>query len=120
MARRKVSDSLEAVAERFSEWRRQRVQGERIPERLWLAAVRLVPRVGLNRTATVLNLDYYGLKKRCDRKTADKPQFVELPTSAASRECLIELEDSSGTKMKIHLQGDAVDIESLAATFWRG
>ena len=117
MARGKAKQSLEMVAERFAEWRGRRVRGERIPDSLWLAATGLVPTVGLCRTATVLKLDYYGLKKRCDRK-ADKPGFVELP-SVAPRECLIELEDSSGAKMRIHLTGE-VDVESLASSFWRG
>jgi hypothetical protein len=122
MARRKVKEGLEAVAERFSEWRRGREVGERIPEPLWLAAVNLVPTTGLCRTATALNLDYYGLKKRCDLRVSDKPQFVELPStsSGTARECLIELEDSLGAKMRIHIKGDGVDIESLASTFWRG
>lgn len=123
MARRRGSESLETVTERFSEWRRRRIRGERIPEPLWAAAVGLVPRVGLCRTATVLKLDYYALKKRCDHKVSAKPKFVELPVvaaSAATPECLIELEDSSGAKMRIHLKGDAVDIGQLTSAFWSG
>ena len=51
--RREVPRDLARAAERFVRWRRSRVVGERIPERLWNCAVDLAGRYGVSRTATV-------------------------------------------------------------------
>ena len=55
---------LEAVRRQFERWRRTRKPCSPIPKRLWAAAVKLVGRYGLCRTARTLRVDYYSLKKR--------------------------------------------------------
>ena len=83
---RGVPAHLSRLEKRFHTWRTQRVKGARIPERLWNAAVVSAIDFGVSQTATLLKLDYYGLKKRMDRKrsTACKPAsptpFVEIPS----------------------------------------
>jgi hypothetical protein len=47
--------------------------------------------------------------------------FVELaaPTRADGGECLVELEDGGGAKMRIHVQGVEIpDLVALSRSFW--
>jgi hypothetical protein len=48
------------------------------------------------------------------------PSFVELPLpSAGSGECIVELEDGGGAKMRVHLKGVAApDLAGLSRSFW--
>ena len=81
--RSEVPASLSRLGQRFAAWRRTRVLGERIPETLWNSAAKMAAEHGLNRTAHVLKLDYYSLKKRLDDASgsAESSTFVELPSS---------------------------------------
>lgn len=110
---------------RFEDWRRTRKAGARIPDKLWSLAVKLVDGHGLNRTASVLGLDYYSLKKRVEARHSDStsvsPAFLELSPLpvAAPRECVIEFEDGSGASLRVHLRGgDASDLVALGRSFW--
>ena len=109
---------------RFQTWRRRQAGG-RIPEPLWALAVRLVNRHGVSRTAAVLGLDYYSLKKRTEEAAASKPQsrgpaFVELPSPVVlGKQCLFELDNGAGATMRVQLVGyDAAEIEALSRSFW--
>lgn len=47
--------------------------------------------------------------------------FVELapPASGSPRECILELEDAGGAKMRVHLKGsEAPDLMALSQSFW--
>ncbi|MCP5112320.1 MAG: hypothetical protein GY953_15960 [bacterium] len=125
---------FEAVRRRFELWRSKRQGRERIPERLWTAAVKLAATYGLASTARTLRLDYYALKKRVEASgSSDAPAgsmprqrpptpnasiakastqdpattFVELTSlePAGASECTVELEHPRGTKMRIRLTG---------------
>ncbi len=127
------SARLEVVRRRFELWRSRRQGRERIPERLWTAAVKLAAAQGLWPTARALRLDYYSLKKRVEAATPggasvesmptqkaprkapaaeassreSGPTFIELPPlePLGSSECFIELEHPRGAKMRIRLTG---------------
>jgi hypothetical protein len=46
---------------------------------------------------------------------------VELarPAEASSGECILELEDVGGAKMRVHLKGvEAPDLVALSRSFW--
>jgi hypothetical protein len=122
--RREVPAPLLRLGERFAVWRRNRAGGEQIPKSLWKAAAKLAGEHGLNRTASVLKLDYYSLKKHVERQSSgsnSKIPFVELPTvtMASASECLIEWEDGCGASMRVRLQGtEAPDLLALARNFW--
>ena len=117
---------LVRLAERFSSWRESRSSGERIPDRLWNAAARLAAEYGVNRTATVLSLDYYALKRRATDQSAEvvSDSFVELPSISvpschAASECIIELEDGAGASMRMHFKGaDVADIVGVSRSLW--
>ncbi|HLJ92822.1 MAG TPA: hypothetical protein VKU02_06455 [Gemmataceae bacterium] len=109
---------------RFQAWRGRRKAGSRIPQPLWALAVRLVSAHGVSRTATVLGLDYYGLKKRAEAATRQPPSsgpaFVELPAPlVVGKQCLFELDNRTGATRRVQLVGyDAADVEVLARSFW--
>ena len=124
----KVPAELERAAARWAQWRRTRRLGARIPESLWDLALELAARHGVSRTAIVLRVDYYALKKRLDVQTpprrvdsAAAPAFVELPPPplATADGCVIEFEKASGAKMRIELRGSQVpDLAAIGRSFW--
>lgn len=134
---------LEAGRRRFERWRRTRKGHWRIPEPLWTSAVKLAGAYGLCRTARTLGLDYNALKRRAaSARPGDSPggktagaktarqktagqepatAFVELvpPAPTCSPECILELEDPRGAKMRIHLKGiETPDLAALSRSFW--
>jgi hypothetical protein len=128
---------LVSLRRRFEEWRRTRKTRSRIPEPLWDAAMKLADAYGLHRTAKALRVNYYALKKRVEGRVAigastaskgDVTTFLELaaPASASSTpvdscECTLELEDTAGAKMRIHLNGVATpNLVALSRSFYRG
>ena len=125
-----VPRKLEGVRRRIERWRQTRKVRSPIPDALWAAAVRMVNAYGMNRTARALRLNYYGLKRRVERQavgaagaseTKGTARFVELApfSSVGGCECLLELENVGGAKMRIHLKGIAVpDLAALSQTFW--
>jgi len=122
----KFPSDLAGVERQFAKWRRTRKLGTRIPQRLWASAVKLATTHGLHPTTSALRLDYYSLKKRVERAAADSvpqrmPPFVEAtsPVLASSRECVIELENAAGSRMRIHVKGgDPPDLIALGRSFW--
>jgi len=123
---REVPTPLARGRDRFEAWRRVRKSGTRIPERLWTLAVKLAGAHGLNRAASVLRLDYYSLKKRVESANAHARSttsaFVELPSPppAIAGECVIEFEDATGGRLRVHLKGcDTPDLVALGRGFWQ-
>ena len=119
---------LERTRRRFERWRGTRKKRAPIPDRLWAAAVKMAERHGINRTARVVRVNYYALKKRVDEEnllSAKSPgeaaaAFLELaaPVPASSGQCTLELEDVAGAKMRVHLQGvEARDLPALVRSF---
>ena len=121
---------LEAVQRRFKQWRRTRKIGSRIPESLWGAAVKMAEAYGIHLTAKALGIDYYSLKKRLEEKSASRARltasangatFVELPPTAGTgiAECILELEDVEGCKMRIQLKGiECSELAALSRGLW--
>jgi hypothetical protein len=114
---------LARARSQFQAWR-GRQTGRRIPQHLWDLAVRLVNRHGVSRTAAVLGLDYYSLKKRFEsvarEPASGSPPFVELPAPVVlTRQCQFELDNGTGATLRLHLVGyDAADVATLARSFW--
>jgi len=137
---------LQNARERFQRWRQTRRGRSRIPEALWDSAVAMARLYGVSRTAKVLRLGYYSLKKRVENETAgltgdadegvseslwraraadSGTTFLEVEVPAApssgSGDCLLECEDGRGAKMRVHLKGAAApDLIALARSFWGG
>ena len=135
--RERVPEDLARGAEQFLKWRRSRAVGARIPGALWQLALALADRHGISRTATVLKVGYYCLKKRkakCSPPASvqqpvrepglivSKPKFMELPPPAqafGSSECVLEFEKASGARLRVSLKGPGVpDLSALGRDFW--
>jgi hypothetical protein len=124
-------DSLEEVKRRLQHWRGGRKLGEHIPAALWAAAVSVAKEHGVHRVAVELRVDYAGLKRRVERARDAAPgagnadtQFVELyapaaPAAAGLRECVVELENARGAKMRVELNGNGLaGLAGLCSAFW--
>lgn len=116
---------LAKAKDRFDLWRQNRKLGTRIPRRLWTLAAKLAQRHGVCRTASVLGLDYYSLKKRVQTKVLASPpnEFVEVSAAAIEppSQCLIELEEADGAKMTVRLSGAGTpDLVALMHSFRKG
>ena len=115
---------LEAGRRRFERWRRTREGRSRIPDPLWHSAVKLSAAYGIHRTAKTLRLNPDSLKKHVASANGNGPRgqgksrqkaagqeaataFVELvpPEGACPPECIVELENPRGAKMRIRLTG---------------
>ena len=118
--------ALRAARRQLDRWRSQHRPHTRLPEELWRKATALARRHGLNRTATALGLKYDSLKKRVETRGVDPSraeetscEFVEFlagPMDARSCECTIELDDGSGTTVRIHVKGVRMaDLASFAS-----
>jgi hypothetical protein len=128
-------DDLQGIKQRLQDWRAQRQMGERIPAPLWAQAVDAARQHGVYRVSIDLRLDYAGLKRRVEGSGATvprgrvAPQFVELlaNTAAASapaatavrHECVVELENARGAKLRVQLNGPGVAaLAGLCSSFW--
>ncbi len=121
-------DILSDVQSQFERWRRSRKRGTRIPEALWQAAAEAAGEHGVSRTAQALGLDYYGLKKRLE-STAELSEsepaagpgreFLEIPLFASAPDCVLEMEDAQGARLRVELRGTAAaHCEALAQALW--
>jgi len=80
---------IDEVRSRFEQWRQTRQGKARIPDALWLAAIEMARRDGVNRTAAALHLDGGKLKRRmvaADSASSEAipPAFVELMAPGTS------------------------------------
>lgn len=106
-------------------WRKTRHHRERIPEPLWAAMAKLAKSYGVSPVSGALGIDYYALKDRAivspRPASASEAAFIEVKPLPDSRTaaCRVELEDRSGTKMTLHLDGGHLDALSLVQAFWR-
>jgi hypothetical protein len=121
--------ALSRARRQFDRWRRrQRNKRARLPEDLWQKAAALAHKHGLNKTARALGLKYDSLKKHLEATATDSSEpggtqceFLELlpsPVTTPSIECTIELDDGSGTTMRMHIKGVRMaDLASFARGF---
>ena len=121
------SQSLSEVKEQFKTWRKTRKSLRPIPKKLWAAAVSLTTQHCLSQISKELVLDYSALKKRAAIKNKDSAasmspsDFMEvnLEPPAAVSECIVEMQDIVGAKMRMHFRGKTdFDLLELAKAFW--
>ena len=120
--------TISEVKEQFKIWRRTRKSPRPIPEKLWAAAVSLTANHCLSQISKELVVDYSALKKRVaiKKKTAAASMspsgFIEvnLEPPATVSECIVEMQDIGGAKMRMHFRGKTdFDLLELAKAFWR-
>ena len=130
---RELGDGLSQLKRRFDQWRAGRKLGERIPLELWAGAVAAAVEHGAYRVAAELHLDYAVLKRRVALagskapSTESTPRFVELfapaeptmPPGASQPECVVELDNARGAKMRVELSGNGLcGLSTLCNAFW--
>jgi hypothetical protein len=119
--------TLSQVKEQFKTWRKTRKSPRPIPAQLWAAAVSLTAKHSISQISKELVLDYTALKRRVRVKKKDAsastnpPGFIEvnLEPPAAVSECIVEMQDILGSKMRMHVRGKTdFDLLQLAKAFW--
>ena len=119
--------NLSEVKEQFKIWRRTRKRPRPIPEELWQAAVSLTATHSISQISKELVLDYTSLKSRVPIKKKNQaakkssPGFIDvnLEPPAAISECIVEMQDIGGAKMRMHFRGKTdCDLLELAKAFW--
>ena len=105
---RPIAEPIAQLQRQLDQFRSTQPRRTKLPELLWQSAVELARQHGVYSVAHPLRLDYMGLKKRLGgastrRQKAAKPAFVEWigPDRAPLEECVIDLESSGGSKMRI-------------------
>jgi hypothetical protein len=91
-------------------------------------AARAAAIYGVQSTARCLRLNAARLKQRMDspeqgQTFPEVARFVELPWPGvpAVSECVLEAEDGDGSKLRIHLKGEAISqAASLGRMLWKG
>lgn len=121
---------LNKVKSAFEAWRTTKEKGSCIPEYLWEEAVALYPEFSISKISTTLSLSYINLKQRVKKKIGERSSnksepfqgFVELGFSSPSpsiSECVVEMEDGSGSKMRMCFRGSTdFDLLELGKSFW--
>ncbi len=123
---RSSHDILSDAQSQFERWRQSRKRGTRIPETLWQAAAEAAGEYGVSKTSQALGLDYYGLKKRAEAtvefsesEPAAEREFLEIPLFASAADCVLELVDAQGTRLRVELRGSAAaHCQTLAQALW--
>jgi len=123
-------NSIEDIREQFEQWRLTRKnRRERIPASLWQSAAALTNDHSINVVARALRLNGNDLKKQAQKYCGQYPteptppfDFIELtcePPSLSPTECIVELADQKGSRMRISLKGNNnLDIPGLMRSFW--
>ena len=127
------ASALEEVKQQFKIWRKTKTAGrERIPASLWQSAAEVF-KIGdhsLHRISKTLHLNQTALKKYVQQqfpgaikvKPEEAPSFIalELDSPLLVSECVIEMEDTTGAKMRMCLRGKIdPNIFDICKSFWR-
>ena len=123
-----LSKDLAAAGRRIDAWRASSTTRQRIPEKMWSAAVGLARVHGVNRVSEAMRLSHERLKKRVDdtrrkiKGRARAPRFVQvapIEMANAPSKMSIDLVDGSGRSMTLR-DANAGDVSGIIAAFFRG
>ncbi len=129
--------TLEEIREQFETWRKTREKRTTIPDALWEAAISLSSQHSLCQISKALRLNYSDLKHRVQSSQSflqSSPvidsAFIDLGLKAPILpvECIVEMENQNGGKMRICFKGEApdhrcgifdrLDLLELGKVFW--
>ena len=121
-----IPEAIVQLQRQLDQFRSTQPRRTKLPDSLWQAAVELARQHGVYPVAHPLRLDYMGLKKRLGgvprlRRKATKPAFIELiaPDRVPPEECVIKLESSGGSKMRIQWKATAPPDWTTLLQAWR-
>lgn len=107
------SAALEKARQLFAHWRKTRTS-RRIPDHLWQAAADLyhIRGMSINRIARGLRLNHSTLKAKISDIDAVEPPvedasplFIEVPPAPVLSDCVLEMENQTGVKMRMCFRG---------------
>lgn len=123
----------------LQEWRRSRKGSAPIPPAIWDAAIPLANQFGVCRISRAVGMDYTLLRKKVAlgkwRPAPTGPTFVEVPaglllpapfgTHAGDQQShrpqsagvVVEISNADGARMRMCLEGSAVDAAGIVAAF---
>jgi len=112
------SSALETAQQLFTDWRKTKTGRLRIPDHLWQTAADLYHTGGIsiNRIARGLRLNHSTLKAKVLEMPAAAIEppvddasnlFIEVAPPSVCTDCVIEMENPSGVKMRMHFRGRA-------------
>ena len=124
----RAGTSLGETERHFDAWRRSHHWLGRIPNELWRMAAVTATVHGVEATAGRLLVNPARLEQWMQvvehaEAAADAPQFLELPPLVVdpTSECTLELEDTSGRKLRILLKGQATaQAVAFGRMLWKG
>lgn len=102
----------------------------RISQDLWKQAIALYPKFSIGNISTTLSLSYTDLKKRVENKIGKHSSSLNDPVAAlmafdfssacsSVSECVVEMEDGNGAKMRLCFKGKTdFDLLELGKSFW--
>ncbi|MEA3362253.1 MAG: hypothetical protein U9Q61_03165 [Thermodesulfobacteriota bacterium] len=119
--------TLKSVKQKFKDWRDTRKHRSRIPDELWEAAASLSGQYSVHYISKTLRVNHSALRDRVAARSMHENMegqtcFFELPPPASLpiAECLVEMENSQGDKMRMHFAGEVnLDLLALGQDFWR-
>lgn len=114
--------AIERVRRQFEEWRAHKSRRDRIPERLWFAAAEAAQRHGVHAVSRAVRIEHSALRRRVQATSSgasDAPRFIEMENAAAGGiGCIVDLEKSNGTRMRICVRdGASVDWSRMKEAF---
>lgn len=123
--------TLEEVSEQFNQWRGNKKRGERIPQRLWSAAIGLLSRYPITRISRTLRLSSADLRKHQGALAAgagrmdshSQVSFVEIEAAVVDQAVhsstpSVSLELERGDGMRLRIQGaHGADIVAVIERF---
>jgi transposase-like protein len=113
------SFALNEARQLFASWRESKTGRPRIPDDLWQAAADLYhsQRITVNKIARSLGLNHTTLKEKISARThsaalalsahEESTMFIELPPPSKCSDCVIEIENQAGLKMRMCFRGRA-------------
>lgn len=119
--------TLETVKQQFATWRESRKNKSRIPDELWEAAAGLSSQYSVHHISKALGVNHTALRDRITARnmsenTESQACFFELPPpppASPISECLVEMENRHGEKMRMHFSGEvSLDLLALSQNFW--
>lgn len=106
--------AIKRARRQFEAWRAQKRGRERIPERLWSAAVSAARLHGVHAVSQGLGLNAGDLKRRVEESVGDAVEVGEAPfmemvvgVDKSAPSCVVELEKGNGTRMRICVRDTA-------------
>ena len=111
------SAALEEARQLFASWRKSKTGRPRIPDSLWKAAANLhyTQEMTINTIARSLRLNHTTLKENIGDSTQcaaidpsvnnETPMFIEVAPQPELSDCVIEIENQTGLKMRMCFRG---------------